>query len=181
MKKKLAILTIFLTAVFASQASGLDWTESRAYLGPQFGFYKSADADDTKLLIGGVLRGRIHPALGLEASLSYRNETFHEGRLEVTSWPVMLTGMVYPLPIVYGLMGVGWYNSSFDYLQAQDRNEQEFGWHFGGGLEWPVGGNSKFYTDIRYVFLDYEFDAIPGLEDTNSNFYMVSAGLLFGL
>lgn len=175
--KTTTTLAIFLMLFLASLAG----SQEGAYLGPQLGFQKASDADNVRLMIGGALRGRIHPALGLEASVNYRKEEFHEGRLEVTSWPVMLTGMVYPLPILYGLMGAGWYNSSFDYISAPDKTQQKFGWHFGGGLEWQVAEDSRFYTDIRYVFLNYDFEAIPGIEDTNSNFYVVSAGLLFGL
>jgi len=100
----------------------------------------------------------------------------------------MVTGLIYPLPIVYGAIGAGWYNTTFDYdqskfpLQAfEDETKQEFGWHFGGGVELPVGSNFKLTADIRYVFLNYDFNEIPGSSHLDSNFYVLTAGFLFGL
>ena len=100
----------------------------------------------------------------------------------------MVTGLIYPLPIAYGAIGAGWYNTTFDYnqnnvlLQAiKDDTKQEFGWHFGGGAEVPVGSNFKLTTDLRYVFLNYDFKEIPGSGDLNSNFYVLTFGFLIDL
>ena len=98
----------------------------------------------------------------------------------------MVTGLFYPLPIVYGAFGAGWYNTTFDYSQSRlpffkDKTSQEFGWHFGAGLEIPAGKKTKFMADIRYVFLNYDFEEIPGSSDLNSNFFIITAGFLFGL
>ncbi len=48
-------------------------------------------------------------------------------------------------------------------------------------MELPVGENLKLTGDIRYVFLDYDFEDIPGSDDIDSNFYVITAGFLFGL
>lgn len=106
--------------------------------------------------------------------------------LTVRSWPIMVTGLIYPLPILYGAIGGGWYNTTFDYDQTaldiiEDETTQEFGWHFGAGLELPLGPKTKLSGDIRYVFLDYTFESIPGAEDLDSDFYVISIGLFFGL
>lgn len=100
----------------------------------------------------------------------------------------MVTGFFYPIPIAYGAIGVGWYNTSVEYefaatdlLEPDDETLQEFGWHFGGGVELPVGRNLKLAGDIRYVFIDYEFEEVPGTDDINNDFFIIQAGLLFGL
>lgn len=157
-------------------------------LGPQLGYQKARDADQGNFMGGAALRFKLIPAIGIEAAINYRQEKFANDALTVRSWPLMATGLIYPVPIVYGAMGFGWYNTTFDYDQSKfplqvvdDETKREVGWHFGGGLELPVGSKSKFTADIRYVFLDYKFAQIPGSGDVNSNFYVVTAGFLFGL
>ena len=91
---------------------------------------------------------------------------------------------VYPIPMVYGAMGMGWYNTTIDYDQTvlpmlDDDTAQEIGWHFGGGVEVPVEA-VKLTGDVRYVFLDYDFEEFPGSENAESNFYVITAGVLFG-
>jgi outer membrane protein W len=157
-------------------------------IGPQIGFQKATDADEGRLMFGGAVRARLIPLLGVEASIGYRQEKFANDALTVRSWPVMVTGLIYPLPIIYGAMGAGWYNTTFDYNQAsfpsqnlKDETRQEFGWHFGAGVEVPVGQTSKVTVDFRYVFLNYDFKSIPGSGDIDSNSFIVTGGFLFGL
>ena len=157
-------------------------------LGPQVGYYKARDADEGNFMGGAACRLKLTPVLGVEASINYRQETYADDALTVRSWPVMVTGLIYPLPMVYGAIGAGWYNTTFDYNQdkfplwaVKDETKQEFGWHFGGGLEVPIGPNFKLAADVRYVFLDYDFEKIPGSDDLNSNFTVVTVGFLFGL
>lgn len=57
--------------------------------------------------------------------------------------------------------------------------KSDFGWHFGSGLEIPLGG-ATLVGDLRYVFLNYGFDAAPGSE-VDSDFYMATGGLFFNL
>ncbi|MDZ7721546.1 MAG: outer membrane beta-barrel protein [candidate division KSB1 bacterium] len=154
-------------------------------LGPQVGYYKAQDADAN--FMGGVAwRFKFTPMLGLEASINYRQEKYANDALTVRSWPIMVSGLIYPTPLAYGAIGAGWYNTTMDYDQEKfsflkDETTQEFGWHFGGGTELPVGSNLKLTGDIRYVFLDYDFKEIPGSSNLESNFYVITIGLLFGL
>ena len=167
------------------------FAQSSMSVGPQLGIYKSQDADNAKLMGGAALRLRIDQGFGIEGSINYREEEYNNGYLTAKSWPVMVTGLVYPLPVAYGAIGAGWYNTSVDYNYPPGYNggpgmnssdtEQKFGWHFGGGVEVPVGQVGKLVGDIRYVFLDYNFKTLPGTNGVNSDFYVITAGMQFGL
>src|SRR5574341_1410949 len=172
------VLAALLIAFIAPQAGA-----QGIGFGPQVGFQKARDADEGQFMGGAALRIKLTPALGVEGSINYRQEKFQNGALTVRSWPVMATGLIYPLPIVYGAIGGGWYNTTFDFEQPDgaaniEETQQEFGWHFGGGVELPLGSSTKLAGDIRYVFLNYDFEQVPGAE-IDSDFYVVTVGLLF--
>jgi opacity protein-like surface antigen len=155
-------------------------------LGPQGGYYKAQDADEGSFIGGVVGRFKLMPMLGIEASISYRQEKYVDNLVTVRSWPVMVSGLIYPHPIFYGAMGFGWYNTTFDYDQdrlplLKDDTVQKIGWHFGGGVELPVSSNFTLTGDLRYVFLDYDFQGIPGSDELKSNFFVITVGLLYGL
>ncbi|MBU2444667.1 MAG: outer membrane beta-barrel protein [Bacteroidetes bacterium] len=180
---KKVMLTIGLIILMLTQVNAQSIS-----LGPQIGYQKARDADEGKFMGGVAMRLKLTPSLGVEASINYRAEKYSNGALTVKSWPVMITGLFYPLPMVYGAIGTGWYNTTFDYDQSRfpfqfvaDETKQKIGWHFGGGVELPIGTNSKLTADIRYVFIDYDFKSIPGIDDKNSDFYVFSVGFLFGL
>ncbi len=187
------ILIVVLMACASFQASAQSDSPQKtgAAIGPQIGFYKAQDADAAKAMGGVALRVKLSDAIGIEGSINYRNEEYQNGAVNVKTWPVMLTGMIYPLPIVYGAIGAGWYNTAIDYnlpatsvtpsVTLTSETQQRFGWHFGGGLELPVGSAVKIVGDIRYVFLDYKFKNFPGSDGVRSNFYVMTAGLLFNL
>jgi opacity protein-like surface antigen len=154
----------------------------RIAVGPQLGYQRAVDADEGRLMVGAALRLRVIPLLGAEGSINYRRERYSDGGITVRSWPIMVSGLVYPLPVLYGVAGFGWYNTSFDFESPQldDETTREVGWHFGGGLELPLG-NVRLTGDIRYVFLDYDFSGAPGTGGTDADFYVITAGLLFRL
>jgi hypothetical protein len=110
MKRKISAITTFLTLSLVTQANARG-----VYQGPQLGSQKASDADGVKLLDSSVLRAKLSPALGLEASANYRQEEFGNRAINKRSWPVMVTGLVYPLPILNGVMGAGRYNTMFDF------------------------------------------------------------------
>ena len=176
---KKALLIIGFSVVMFTQLNAQSMS-----LGPQLGYFKVQDADNWSSMIGGVLRLKLVPGLGAEASINYRQENYLNNAVTVRSWPVMLTGLIYLLPIAYGLVGFGWYNLTFDYNQNElplfkDETTQKVGWHFGGGLEWPISSILTLSGDIRYVFLDYDFQAIPGSGDLKSNFTVITARFMF--
>jgi opacity protein-like surface antigen len=173
-----ALITLMFTQIFAQMAS----------IGPQLGFQKAQDADEGKFMGGLKMRMSVLPALSVEASVNYRAESYYDGGLKVSSWPIMITALIYPIPIVYGAIGMGWYNTSFTYDHNRlpfslysDDTQQKVGWHFGGGVDIPVGSNMTLTADIRYVFINYDFQSIPGSGEVSSDFYVFSVSLLFGL
>jgi hypothetical protein len=152
--------------------------------GPQAGVSKTPD-EDANVIFGAAMRLKLLPILGVEGSINYHQEQFGDDALTVRSWPLQVTGMLYPVSWLYGAMGAGWYMTTFDYdpdlVFLNDDTQSEFGWHFGGGLELPLGSVAKLAADLRYVFIDYNFDAFPGSDEIDSNFYMATAGVLFRL
>ncbi len=161
--------------------------QSGAYFGPHLGIQKSQDAEDANYLGGATLRLKLAPVLAIEGDIGYRQAKFGSNALTVRDWPITATGLLYPLPIIYGGVGAGWYNTTFDYSDAyndigiDDETSQEFGWHLVAGLEIPASPTVRIFGDVRYVFLDYEFKELPDavLEGAESDFYSINLGLLF--
>jgi opacity protein-like surface antigen len=155
-------------------------------IGPVVGFFKAQGADNAKTMWGAAMRLKLNDALGVEGSLHYRTEEYNQGSVKVTSWPVMVTGLIYPIPMLYGAIGAGWYNSSAEitlYPGAPivSETQQDFGWHFGGGVELPLGTAATLVGDLRYVYLNYDFQNVPGSSSITSNFYVIDVSLLFNL
>jgi opacity protein-like surface antigen len=134
-------------------------------------------------MFGGAIKMKLTNALGAEGSVDYRTENYENESIIVRSWPVMLTGLFYPVENIYGAVGVGWYNSEVDYENDLDylpsKSEQEFGWHFGAGIEIPLNESLLINGDFRYTFLDYNFEDVPGSDEINSDIFAITAGLLF--
>ncbi|HLP16627.1 MAG TPA: outer membrane beta-barrel protein, partial [Bacteroidota bacterium] len=153
---------LLLTAVpLEAQYSSNQSNQASIGIGPQLGLYKAQDADNMKLMGGVAIRLKLAQALGIEGSINYRQEDYANGAAKVKSWPVMATGLIYVLPVVYGAIGAGWYNSTIEYnipanpvtgsaINVSSETTQKFGWHFGGGVELPVGTIGKLTGDIRY-------------------------------
>jgi hypothetical protein len=171
-------------AVLAQDYDDDDNDTPAVLFGPQAGISK-VDGEDPNFIFGAAMRFKFLPILGLEGSINYRQEEFGDDALTVRSWPVQVTGMLYPVNWLYGAMGAGWYMTTFDYdpdlVFLDDDTQSEFGWHFGGGLEIPLGSVASLAGDLRYVFIDYNFEEFPGSDDIQSNFYMATAGILFRL
>jgi len=178
-KKSLLIIGLITLMISCINAQSINF-------GPQLGYYKAQDADNGSYMGGAALRLKLTPLLGVEAAINFRQEKYLNGALTVNSWPLMVTGLIYPLPILYGAMGFGWYSVTFHYDKNRlpllvDETIQKVGWHFGGGLELPITSDILLTGDFRYVFLNYDFKAIPGSGDMKSNFSVITIGLLFGL
>jgi opacity protein-like surface antigen len=159
--------------------------------GPLLGLYKARDADGYRIVGGAALRFRLSEIIGLEGSVNYREETYSHGSVDVTSWPVTVTGLLYPIHFVYGAIGAGWYSTSVRYnispgspgglASVTRETKQQFGWHFGAGVELNLFSFVKLVGDMRYVILDYNFKSLPGSNGVISSSPVMTASLLFGL
>jgi len=155
--------------------------------GPGLGIHYSSvlnqNTDERTDMLGAQLRLRGRYA-GLEGSIDYRNDELG-GNVELKSWPVSASLLIYPIPPVYALAGLGWYNSTIDFPDASlydDATTTELGYHLGAGLEVPVSQALSLTGDFRYLFIDYEFDEIPSsVGKVNSDSFTLNAGLLFYL
>jgi hypothetical protein len=174
----LVILTVLCSGILSAQGIGI---------GPVLGYQKASGADEGNLMLGAALRLKFSPAIGAEGSINYRREKYADGLLTVKSWPVMASALLYPLPNIYGVLGGGWYNTEYEFDRdlvpmVSNKSKQEFGWHLGGGIEFPFSTTSKLTSDLRYVFIDYDIEDIVGLDDkVKSNFVVLTVGLMIGL
>ncbi len=156
--------------------------------GPVLGWTRANSSDAGRVTGGVALRMHLSPALGVEGSIMYRQDKFNNGAVTATTWPVQVTGLLYVIPDIYGAIGTGWYHTSYDYdmtaypagTPTPTGTQTQFGWHFGAGAEIPLGA-AAITADIRYVFLNYNFQQLPGTGGPNANFYTINVGLLFGL
>ncbi len=183
---KTRILFVLLLVFFALPA--LVRSADFVGLGPRLGYYKSEDAEEGELFFGGGLRLKLGRRFGLEAAVDYRAEEYHQGRITIKNYPVQASVLVYPIRIAYGVAGMGWYNTKIDYNESlfsiripKDKMSQDVGWHFGGGVELPLGGMAALAADVRYVFIDYDFSDYPGSEDIESDFVAFTLTLMWGL
>ncbi len=155
-------------------------------IGPRGGYYKVQDAETGKMYVGASARLKL-AALGFEGAIDYRSEEYAGGNVKITSLPVSASVLLYPLPIVYGIAGFGWYNSTIEYsssipgmLSQQSETEQQIGYHFGGGVELPLSSAMSIAADIRYVYLDYQFDSTSNGQKVKSDFYAITLSMFWG-
>lgn len=182
-KKSVMMIILLFTASGFILAQGVS-----IGIGPQLGWQKSSSADKGNLMYGAALRFRISEAVGLEGSINYRSEDYANGALNVKTWPIMVTGLIYPVRYFYGAIGIGWYNTSFDYGDQPltqtllSNTQQNFGWHLGGGVEIPASQTLNITGDIRYVFLNYDFGELASAANSGdliSNFFVITIGASF--
>jgi opacity protein-like surface antigen len=167
----------------------LPWSarsQTNLYLGPHLGIQKAKSADKANYLAGATMRLKLMPVLGVEGDIGYRQEKYGSGALTVKDWPVTVTGLLYPLPIIYGGIGAGWYNTTFHYAERygiSDETSHKSGWHLVAGIELPASPKVRLFGDVRFVFLDYKFKELPDavLNGAKANFYSINLGLLFRL
>ena len=178
------MLLFSLCIIFISAANAQQMRNPFS-IGPHVGYFKASDADNGSIMPGAALRLKLADALGFEASIDYRQEDYDNEAITVTSWPVLITALLYPTQYIYGAIGVGWYNSQIEYNKflnlLSDKSSQQFGWHFGAGVELPLSKRIRLASDFRYTFLNYDFDEVPGSNDISSDYFIITAGLFFQL
>lgn len=152
-------------------------------IGPRAGYYRNRGADSGDFLFGAAARMRFLGFLGAEASIDYRQDEYGENIVTAHSWPVQVTGLVYPFNAVYAGVGAGWYRTTyeFDVPGVESETLKDFGWHVGTGLEIPLGTAASLVGDVRWVYLDTELGELPESVGGDTDFYVMSVGVLFGL
>ena len=177
------ISLICVTFSFAQDNENRTNIHNPVAIGGQVGFQKATDADNGKVMFGGLIRAYLTNAVAFEASINYRQEQYHNDEIKVSSWPVQLSGLFYPVEYLYGVVGVGWYNAKIEYSgnlnDLPDKTSQKFGWHFGAGVDVPLGEKAFLFGDFRYVFLNYDFSDVPGGGEISSDYFQINAGLMF--
>jgi opacity protein-like surface antigen len=163
-------------------------------LGGHAGYFQVSDNGENNFYAGAHARLRLPLLLALEGSLDYRpSSTRTVGvpspgtDLDVTTYPITVSALVYPMPLIYLLGGVGWYNTTIEFSEAgvtsgpASETNDNFGSHVGAGLEMSVGGNRSLNAGIRYVFLDYDVTRLDlgGLDTIEADYYSIQVGLTF--
>ena len=178
MKQKLSVIILLILCFAEINAQSLS-------IGPQIGFINSKGADRAEIMPAVAARLNLI-GLSIEGAIGYKSDKFGSGEVKTTSVPILLTGMLNVLPLIHAEAGIGWYNTKIDYspalemLGASDERTQAVGYHIGAGAEVPLG-NIILTGDLRYIFLNVDFNNIAKLSSSNSNYYTINVGLLFKL
>jgi opacity protein-like surface antigen len=151
-------------------------------IGPRYALVVNRASEENSNMFGGAFRLR-GSYLGFEGAANYRSEDL--GGADLRTWPVSASLLVFPLSTLYALGGVGWYNSTLDFPKTanlDDRTDSPFGYHFGAGLEVPLAPGLHMTGDVRWQFVDYDFDEIPAsIGKVDADAWSLNAGLLFYL
>lgn len=159
---------------YASEVGGLG-------LGARYSNVNNRDTDESTHMGGVMLRARSE-FLGIEGGVDYRNEDLF-GDVDLKSWPVSASLLVFPIRPIYALAGLGWYNTSIDFPENSlfdDETDSRLGYHFGAGVEVPIAPTVRLTGDARWQFVDYEFENIPeSIGNVDADAFTLNAGILF--
>jgi hypothetical protein len=163
-------------------------------LGGHGGYFRVSDEGEKKFFAGAHARLRLPLFLTFEGALDYRpsatrtvNRPAPGTDIDVTTYPITISAMAYPIPLVYLLAGVGWYNTTLEFSDSgvttgpDSETNDNFGSHFGAGIELPIGGNKSLSGDVRYVFLNYDVTKLDlgGLKELDADYFSFQIGLTF--
>lgn len=167
-----------LTCVLIAAAGAAHAQPARIGLGGRYAYVRNIDSE-YDVNMGGVL-ARVHATtFGVEAAVDYRNEDLGAG-FDLKTWPVTASLLIYPLPQLYGLAGLGWYNSTLDAPEGivlEDHTDTRLGYHVGAGVELPISRNVNFIGDLRYLFVDRDFRDLPEeIGDVEANYFSINIG-----
>jgi len=138
-------------------------------LGLRVGYLKERDADKGTWFAGVQIRYPLTDMFTLEGSIEFHTSDFADGEIEVITYPVQASVLIFPLPKTpmiapYVVAGLGWYYTTVDFsgsLSAFDsQTESMFGAHIGFGAKMSLGGASTVSADLRYIFLEPNSDEL---------------------
>jgi hypothetical protein len=149
---------------------------------PAVGLTRGVDADEANMFGSLSVRGSLFPLLATELGVAYRSESQAAGLVDVRMWPITASLWLTPVPALYAGGGVGWYNMSFDFDDSltpplENRTEQDFGVHLGGGVRVPLAPSAAVDLNGRYVMLQ-EQEADPLIPSQfDPDFWQMAMGL----
>jgi opacity protein-like surface antigen len=171
---RLAILALILPLLGSGPASATG-------VGVRGALVNNTTTDENVRMVGAF--GRLGGVFAVEGAIDYRNEDAGLGT-EVRTWPVTASLLFQPIPFLYGLAGVGWYNTTVEFPEFTGLDEEtttEFGYHAGVGTQLPIVPMISLVGDVRYNYVDYDFsefaDAVGDFED--GNYVSLNVGLMF--
>ncbi len=152
-------------------------------LGGRYAYVRNQDTEETAHT-GGVAARLRGASFGLEGTVDYRSEDL-PGNAKLKSWPVTASLLVFPVPIVYGLAGIGWYSTTVDFPDDspfENETDRKLGYHFGAGAEIPVAPSVSLTGDARWLFIDHDFEEIPStIGEVGADWFALNFGLLLYL
>jgi opacity protein-like surface antigen len=171
---KRGLILIVTAAICLAAASP---TQGGVGIGGRYSYVRNNGIEDNSDMLGVIVRLRQAMILGIEGAIDFREEELNDGsRLRAT--PITASLMLYPIPVAYGLAGIGLYRTKLE-LDSDESTDTQLGYHFGGGIEAPIVPLLKFTADIRYQFIDYDFDDLPeAVGKFDADGYAISAGLI---
>lgn len=150
-------------------------------IGARYSYVHNNDLEDNSSMFGAMVRFRHMLFFGLEGAVDYRKEEFDNGN-KLRATPLTLSVMIYPIPVAYALAGIGFYRSTLETTSGAEATDTKIGYHYGVGAEVPMIPLVKLTGDIRYQFIDYEFEDIPeSVGKVEADGYAISAGVIFYL
>lgn len=170
------LIALVTTGAANAQSSGLG-------IGGHYSWVRNQDTEESTNMLGAMarLRGEV---VGVEGAIDYRNEDIGGGT-DLKTWPVTASLMIYPVPVVYALGGIGWYNTTIDFPAGslfEDQTDSQLGYHVGAGVELPVATTLSLTGDFRYHFVNYEFDEIPeSIGNVDADALSLNAGIILYL
>ena len=148
-------------------------------VGGRYSWVSNLDNDESTNMGGAFARAKL-PFIGLEGAIDYRNDDL-AGDVDLKTWPVTATVLLSPLPMVYGLAGLGWYHTTLDFPSGspfEDQTDTKLGYHAGVGVEVPPASPLRFIGEARWLFVDHEFEDIPEtIGNVDANSFALSVGV----
>jgi outer membrane immunogenic protein len=152
--------------------------------GPAAGYIRVRDADRGTWFGGVQARVRFLRYLGIEGSITFHKDEFADGDVEVTTYPVQVTALLFPFPDSpvepYALFGAGWYYTRFDFddsIGGGDETDRNFGFHVGAGAQIEIGNQLYVFGDFRWIFMDEPGVDNSDIEDEEFDSWQVTLGL----
>jgi len=147
---------------------------------PSAGLTKSTDGDGpSKSYLGLAVRGSLIPMFKHETSIAYRSEEVFAGIVKSTTVPLTESIWFQPIPFLYAGGGMGVYFTTLTYKDVTpipNSSSQKFGYHLGGGVNFPLVPMISLDLQTRYVFMNKQPTSVSQ-GSFDPDFWSTSAGI----